>query len=218
MVGGAKGASWTGVRVFVEGGGGSRDEQTEIRRSFSKLLARVLGDRSKPTVAACGGRSQAFRDWKIALTSHPHDLCLLLVDSEGVVGAGVSAWGHVRARPGDGWERPSAATDEQLHFMVQTMEAWLIADPAALETYYGNGFRRAALPPRRDVEAIPKPRLQDSLDQATKDTTKGQYTKSHGFALIGLVDPEKLRAAAPHAARFFDELVTSCERIPRNRR
>lgn len=135
MVTGPKGKSWRGVRVFVEGGGSSRDEQASIRRGFSTLFARALGARAKPAVVACGGRGQAFRDWRIAFTTHPEDHCLLLVDSEGSVGANVGPWAHVLVRPGDHWERPAAATDDQLHFMVQTMEAWLLADPEALKAF-----------------------------------------------------------------------------------
>jgi len=47
--------------------------------------------------------------------------------------------------------------------------------------------------------------------------TKGRYTKSHGFWLIGLVDPAKVRAIGPHAERFFDTLAACCEAIVRGR-
>lgn len=219
MVGRAESAPFSAVWVFVEGGGSSRDEQAEIRKSFSRLFEKALGRRSKPRVIACGGRNQAFKDWKIALKSEPRTCCLLLVDSEGPVSHGVGPWEHVRARKGDGWEKPDGATDEQLHFMVQTMEAWLIADPEALEAHYGRGFRKDALPARKDVEAIPKVQLCDALERATRDTkTKGRYDKSHGFTLIGLVDPARLRAAAPHAVRFFDALLSACTALPGGRR
>jgi Domain of unknown function (DUF4276) len=202
-------ASFTAVEVYVEGGGSSRDEQAEIRRSFAKLFKEALGPRNKPTVIACGGRNQAFKDWKIAVRNHPQTHCLLLVDSEGPVSGG--PWEHVRAREGDGWEKPEGCTEEQLHFMVQTMDAWLVADPESLEAHYGQGFRRDALPARRNVEEIPKSQLVDALDRATQDTKKkGRYSKAHGFALIGLIDSARARAAAPHADRFFAHLLSSC--------
>jgi hypothetical protein len=123
MVSRTKGTSPTAVWVFVEGGGSSRDEQAEIRKSFSKLCDKALGGGSKPRVIACGGRNQAFKDWKIAQGSNANTYCLLLIDSEGPVGDGVSPWEHVHARKGDGWVKPEEATEKQLHFMVQTMEA-----------------------------------------------------------------------------------------------
>ncbi|UQA59138.1 DUF4276 family protein [Polyangium aurulentum] len=198
------------VRIYVEGGGSTRKEQEPLRNGFAALFAKVLGTRSKPTVIACGPRKEAFNDWKCALSSYPNALCLLLVDSEDAVPAGTPPWDHVRTRKGDGWDKPDGATDDQLHFMVQAMEAWLIADPDALATHYGQGFKRSALPARKDVEAIPKAQLYEALSRATKDTkTKGAYDKSHGFLLIGHLDPNKLRAASKHADRFFATLTAA---------
>jgi len=103
-------------------------------------------------------------------------------------------------------------TDDQLHFMVQAMEAWLVADPEALASFYGQDFRRGALPGQKDVEQIAKGDLASALDRATKDArTKGEYDKSHGFELIGKIDPAKVRKASYHAARFFDALAAACE-------
>jgi hypothetical protein len=202
------------VYVFVEGGGNTRDSQTALRLGFAKLFAKVLGTRSKPKVVPCGSRSQAFKDWKHAFSNDPEAVCLLLVDSEEAVRG--SPWDHVRTRQGDGWDKPDDATDDQLHFMVQAMEAWLIADPDTLASHYGQGFKRSALPARKDVEAIPKPELYDALSRATKETrTKGTYDKSHGFLLIGQLDPNKVLATCPHAARFFSILTSACDTVTR---
>jgi hypothetical protein len=205
--------------VFVEGGGSSRGQQAQIREGFCKLFTKVLGAQPKPKVIACGGRDEAFKDWKRALKSNPDTRCLLLVDSEDpVVSPDVDPWAHVRMRKDDGWEKPAGTTDEQLHFMVQAMESWLIADPEALEAYYRQGFHKDRLPARKDVEAIPKLQLYDALERATKDTkTKGRYQKSHGFVLISLIDPTKVAAAAPYAARFFDHLVASSAALAQSR-
>jgi hypothetical protein len=187
------------VWVFVEGGGTHRAQQTWLRQGFAKLFEKVLGARPKPTVIACGSREEAFKEWQQEVLSSPDKVCLLLVDSEAPV------------KPGDGWVKPEGATDDQLHFMVQAMEAWFFADPEALERYYGsNAFQPSALPARKDVENISKQDLERTLKHATRDTKKGTYDKSHGFALIGLVDPAKIRAASPQAARFFDELLAAC--------
>lgn len=195
------------VRVYVEGGGSSRRDQHPLREGFSKLFAKVLGDRPKPKVIACVGRKEAFDDFRRALKSHPDALCILLVDSEGPVPDGFSAWDHVRERDGDRWPRPAGVTDAQLHLMVQAMEAWLVADSGALEAYYGQGFRKDSLPRQQNVEQVEKKDLYDALERATRDAkTKGRYTKYQGFELVGHVDPQKVRARSWHAARFFDTL------------
>ena len=202
------------VRIYVEGGGSTRREQEPLRNGFAALFAKVLGARSKPTVIACGPRKEAFNDWKCALSTYPNALCLLLVDSEEAVRT--SPWEHVRTRKGDGWDKPDSASDDHLHFMVQAMEAWLIADPDTLASHYGQGFKRSALPARKDVEAIAKPELYDALSRATKETrTKGTYDKSHGFLLIGQLDANKVQATCPHAARFFSTLTSACDTVTR---
>ncbi|WP_437893459.1 DUF4276 family protein [Sorangium sp. So ce124] len=196
------------VRVYVEGGGATRRAQEPLREGFGKLFARILGGRARPKVIACGSRKEAFNDFKRALKSYPDTLCILLVDSEEPVTPGTSTWDHVLRREGDQWLRPDGVIDEQLHLMVQAMEAWLVADPEVLAAYYKKGFRRDALPHQQNVELVAKRDLYDAIERATRDSkTKGKYVKSHGFELIGLVDPHKVRAASAHAARFFDTLV-----------
>jgi hypothetical protein len=212
MVGRASAGKPTSVYVFVEGGGNSRDEQTEIRRGFALLFAKLLGGRAKPTVIPSGGRNQTFKEWERALRTHPDTLSLLLVDSEGPIPDGVDPWDYASKRTGDAhWKKPASMDDDRLFFMVQTMEAWFIADRHALVAYYGSkDFQSNALPSRSDVENIPKQELEKAITHASRNTTKGAYKKSHGFAIIGQLDPAKVRAGSPHAARFFDKLIALC--------
>ncbi|WP_437766172.1 DUF4276 family protein [Sorangium sp. So ce281] len=203
------------VRIYVEGGGETRRAQEPLRIGFGKLFARVLGERARPKVITCGSRNAAFDDFKRGLKSHPDALCILLVDSEEPVKPGTSTWDHVLRREGDQWLRPDGVSDEQLHLMVQAMEAWLVADPEALAAYYKNGFRRDALPQQKNVEQVAKRDLYDVMERATRDSkTKGKYAKSHAFELIGLVDPHKVRAASAHAARLFNMLAARAEAGP----
>ncbi|WP_437685853.1 DUF4276 family protein [Sorangium sp. So ce176] len=196
------------MRVYVEGGGASRRAQEPLREGFSKLFEKVLGACARPKIIACGSRNEAFADFKRALKSHPDALCILLVDSEEPVKPAISTWGHVSRREGDQWPRPDGVRDEQLHLMVQAMEAWLVADAESLAAYYKQGFRKDALPRQKNVELIAKKDLYEALERATRESkTKGKYAKYHGFELIGLVDPNRVRAASVHAARFFDTLM-----------
>jgi hypothetical protein len=134
---------------------------------------------------------------------------MLLVDAEALVTA-MSPWDHVKARPGDGWDKPGGATDDHLHLMVQCMESWFLADRLAMRAFFGQGFQESALPPATAVaEAVEKTDLNARLTQATRHTkTKGTYRKGeHSFRLLATLDPALVRGASPWAERFFSTLA-----------
>ena len=200
------------VIVYVEGGGDTRGQQAPLREGFHKLFRAVLRDvlgeaAPQPKIIACGGRQQAFEDFKQALKSNPGAYCILLVDGEEAVVAGRSKWEHVRQRQGDQWTRPAAAAEAQLHLMIQAMEAWLLADPEALATFYGEGFRAAALPTTQDLETVAKRDMNRALAKATEATKTGAYSKAHGFELIGKVDSRKVARRCPRAKDLFEALA-----------
>jgi len=172
--------------VVIEGGGTSRADQAPLRKGFKALFDKLREDRPKPSIVCAGGRGEAFKDFKTVLKSNPAAICLLLVDSEGPVESRSPPWDHVARRQGDGWQRPDGATDEQLHFMVETMETWLVADPDALATYHGSELKRTKLPRRKNLEEVSKSDLMAALLAATEHArTKGKYEKSHGFDRVG---------------------------------
>lgn len=211
-----KSFAWSSVRVYVEGGGDTRHLQGPIRDGFTRLFLRACPDlvRGTLSVIACGARDEAFKDFKRGIAANPEALCLLLVDSEAPVGEGVGPWGHVRERRGDGWTRPPDVKDGQLHFMVQAMEAWLLADPDALAAYYERGFALRAVLKAKDLESVAKRDLTKSLEKASRGSTKKSYVKAHGFELIGLVDPAKIRQRSlRYGARFFAQLKEALEAI-----
>lgn len=203
------------VRVYVEGGGTSRGEQAMLRESFTKLVGAAVGDLPRPKVIASGGRGNAFGEFQSALRMHPDALCLLLVDSEGPVTLGTGPWSHVRDRRGDQWQQPPGATDDQLHFMVQTMETWIIADADALVREYGPRVDPGALP-STNLEGVPKQDVLQKLARSLRNTGK-EYTKAGGWLLIGHVNLQRLEAACPHAGRFFQHLRRVCSALPRAR-
>lgn len=87
------------------------------------------------------------------------------------------------------------------------MEAWLVADPEALEDFYGQGFRKNALPEAATgIEKVSKADLYAALAAATKDCkSKDPYGKgSHSFKLLAALDPRTVLAASPWAKRFAD--------------
>jgi hypothetical protein len=141
----------------VEGGGDhNKALETQCRRGFSEFFRKAGLENRMPRVVRCGGRQQAYEKFR---TSHENaggddfPFCWLTAKQPVVES---SSWEHVRLRPGDGWARPQGASEDQIHLMVQAMEAWFHADKDALRDYYGQGFRIAGLSQRPHIEAIAK--------------------------------------------------------------
>ena len=199
------------IKVFVEGGGDRDLLKRECRKGFSNFFSKAGLKGRMPRVVASGSRQNAFKDFCQALhESERDDFIVLLVDSEGPVVAGSSPWQHLKTR--DNWNQPSGATDDQVHLMVQCMEAWFLADKDCLVAYYGNGFNQKSLPPRQDIENIAKNDVLNGLKNATASVSKGEYGKGqHSFDILAQIDPDKVIAASPHAKRLVDTLKTKAE-------
>jgi hypothetical protein len=195
------------IKIYVEGGGNNNEDvRARCRQGFAEYCKKVAPDR-QTKVVACGGRKQAFDRFKIEAGRNKTDeYCVLLVDSEGPVRRGATPATHLNER--DRWDFAQLPS-KHIFLMVEAMEAWFLADRDALESYYGQGFRRNALPgDELHIEAILKDDLVPSLENASRDTkTKGQYHKTrHGFALLAKIDPAKVEAGSPHAAAFHNSL------------
>lgn len=194
------------VKIYVEGGGDNEDTITRCRQGFAAYCANAAPQERRPRIVPCGGRDHTFDKFKTAVrASDGGDLCALLVDSEGPVGTNAPI-AYLSGR--DNWRFPQLR-GHQVFLMVQAMEAWFLADRDALETFYGDGFLLSSLPGSpTNIEAIPKDDLEPRLKSASKPTkTKGEYHKvKHGFALLALIDPSKVEAASPQAAKFHEFL------------
>jgi hypothetical protein len=191
------------VVVYVEGGGEQRKTLDDCRRGFGQLFEKIVRTGDRPKVVACGGRESAFDEFKRDVESGEKGFLILLVDSEGPVAPDVNSWAHLRTN--DRWKKPKAVNDDHAHLMVQCMESWFLADPEALRSYYKRGFLIKSLPRRRNVEEIMKHDVARALENATHLTkTKGMYHKTrHGFDLLALIDPTRLREASGRAQRLF---------------
>ena len=90
--------------------------------------------------------------------------------------------------------------------MVEFMESWFLADHEALKAFYGQGFHESALPRNPQVEQVSKRDIENDLQSATKDTSKGPYRKKHSFKILGKLNHEKVMNASPYAKRFIEAL------------
>ncbi len=191
------------VRIYVEGGGDQRSGKAAVREGFSKFLS-SLRELARERhirwyVIACGSRNAALDAFGIALRQHGDAFNVLLVDAEGPVSQ--SPWAHLQQR--DGWSI-SDISDNHCHLMVQAMEAWIIADLAALTSFYGQGFNSNPIPRQEDVELVDKPDLAFTLKLATENTQKGEYHKiRHGPKILASIDVAKVCSRARHCERMF---------------
>lgn len=130
---------------------------------------------------------------------------LLLVDSEGPVAPRSGPWAHLKQH--DNWDKPTDATDDNAHLMVQCMEAWFLADRQALEAHFGRGFSARAIPANPNIEEVSKRDIESAIKKATRRCARGPYNKGRdSFAILGKLDPQKVTEASPHAARLVRTL------------
>jgi len=199
------------TKLYVEGGGDSNALRTRCREGFSMFLEKAGLEGRMPRIVACGTRGKAYDHFCTALRQRGSgEFVVLLVDSEEPVPPGAGPWKLLSGRTGDKWDKPAGAADDDVHLMVQCMEAWFLADKDALARYYGQEFTAAALPANPNPEQIPKDDVLRGLENATRHTQKGKY--SHGtpsFQILALIDPSKVENASPHASRFLDHLLNS---------
>ena len=193
------------VRIFIEGGGTSSDEVfTDGWKRF--FVAAGLTGRM-PRVVRGEGREQTFDKFKTALQRRrPNDLPILLVDSEGPVAPGQSAWQHLRDR--DNWEQPPGADDDSAYLMIQVMETWFLADREVLRRFFGPSFNESRLRQWPNLEEVHRDTVYDALEQATSNCQK-QYRKGRvSFQLLAELNPQTVAAACPHADQLLQYLHT----------
>ena len=154
-------------------------------------------------LACYGTRNETFKRFRDAVNNSDNAVRVLLVDAEGPVNH-QSSRNHLQAR--DKWNL-SFAPEKTVHLMVQTMETWIVADSAALISYYGQGFRANKLPRATNLETVSKTAVGRSLGEATERTQKGCYHKiRHASDLLKLIDVESVKARCVHCQRLFEEL------------
>jgi hypothetical protein len=218
-----------GIHIYWEGGGDTAHQRAEFRKGLQALL-KPQGDalrkrRLSWQVIACGGRNATCDDFLHDLGSSDGILRVLLVDSEEAIPheekipenlpddqkqaireRNASARrDHLIRR--DGWKLAHVPA-EQIHLMVQCMEAWIVADPDALSRHYGKRFDRSKLPNRDNLEDEPKPRLYEHLNKATQPTPAGPFLEGAAKCriapkLLAAVRPEQVALRCPRFATLI---------------
>ena len=197
------------VTIYVEGGGVGDPSLTNCRKGFGKFFERLLPGKDRVKVVACGGRSEAFRNFKMAHERvKPGDYVILLVDSEEPVEPHVSPWDYLRKGKETNGRSLRPLTDDQVHLMVQCMEAWFMADREAVVEHFDKGLKTDDLPSpvNGDIERISKANITAALEKAARKVGKARGTEKQGyhkvqdgFPLLEVIDPEKVCRASQHA-------------------
>lgn len=196
--------------LYVEGGGDHNSIlMNDCRRAFAKLF-QDAGISKKPNVRPKGGREQAFKAFRKEHTNGANHTWLL-VDAEDLApalkpGDTADPWAHVKER--DQWNKPSGATNEQLHLMNVTMETWLLCDRDALLKHFKGRLNVAKLPPDdASLETRTKESINKALDDAITRKSKERYDKGQdSFQALLNVRAMKLRRNLFWADRFLLEM------------
>lgn len=194
------------VTLYIEGGGEGKTLGARFRKGWRRFLDAAAVSR-RVRIVRGGSRQKTFKSFDEAVSDPRADaIAILLVDSEGAVATGHSAWRHLQAK--DGWKKPENANEDQAFLMVQIMETWLLADRKALRRYFGKGFRDGAIESWPALEGVPKSRVLDALKNATAECSKSYAKGRTSFELLGEVDPVRVSAACPHANALLQRLNT----------
>jgi hypothetical protein len=185
----------TEIRIYFEG----KDTLRSGFEHFFEELRRVARSaRSKiQFIAAKDGPSAYRKAWR----SHPAAWNILLKDSEGPMPLDSSA--VCRSL---GIEEVHA---RDVFWMVELMESWFLADPETIAKYFRHpNFAAKALGNAENVEHIPKADVLRRLKDATKNTSKGEYSKvRHAPEILKRLDSALVRQRAENCEKLFREVI-----------
>jgi hypothetical protein len=203
------------VVLYVEGADrGSKEQKARCREGFRKLINNAGFVGRSPRIVACGGRGDAYKDFKAAVKIYNDEYVILLVDSEDLVNnfnvkpddSGV-AWRHLKAR--DGWDQPSGTVNAQAQLMATCMETWVMADHTTINEFFGQYLQLSALLPVNDLENRTRFVVQDALEHATRNCGKDRTYKKgkKSFEVLGELNPDVLKEHLSYFRRFVATLA-----------
>jgi hypothetical protein len=186
------------IRIYFEG---NKLLKSGFDTFFSDLKRAAREAQSTLELVAAKDGLSAYRK---AQRTHPQAWNVLLKDSEQPMPAD---WLQLCQRFGI-----DQGFVDRVFWMVELMESWFLANPKMLSDYYGVGFLVNSIGERVDVERVPKADVLRTLKQATRGTTKGEYSKvKHAPFLLEKLDSNRVRARAEHCRQLF-QVITKLQR------
>jgi hypothetical protein len=198
------------IHIYIEGGakGQDRAASADLRRGFSTFLTKSCPDiraRNIQLKTVIGGSTElTCKIFTQANEVTDDKFFILLVDSDIAVDEAEKSKTFLQNNPKLRKCDLSDVKENQCHLMVQVMEAWFLADVETLKSHFGKDFKTNKLRKNEKVEEIAKDDVLDCLKEATKDRKIGAYHKiQDGAKLLELINPQKVREAAPHCEKLF---------------
>jgi Domain of unknown function (DUF4276) len=199
------------IQIFIEGGskGQDRFSSQKLRIGFASFLSELVAEAREKKIRfninICGSTDQTFRIFQSANKKANNSFPCFLVDSDKPLEADDTP--KVFLQREKNWDFENIE-DNQCHLMVQIMESWFLADVETLKSFYGQNFKHNAIPKQPNVEKIAKLEVENFLDKATNETSKGKYHKiRHGTELLGKIKTVKVKEKAEHCRRLFETIV-----------
>lgn len=196
------------IRIYIEGDTKQKGKNADIalREGFHNFLGELIDKAREKSIkfriVLCGSKFITFKDFLNAAKVYTESFVAFLIDADDAVNVNETAKSFLQ-KQNAGWHWQNV-DEEQCFLMVQVMESWFFADIEALEKYYGRNFNRKALRQNKNVEKIAKADVESGLANATRNTQKGEYHKTkHGAKILELINPQKVRDAAPHCEKLF---------------
>ena len=211
-------------RLYIEGGGRADPDPAQIsreamvddnaeafRRGWQIFFNKASVDGHTLEIAVGGGQEEAFALFSSQLNRYveqeePEPKPLLLVDSEEPVAPGHTVWDHLQSRHQHRFAKPTDADGQSAFLMVQAMETWFVADPPALQRFFGSSLDTSVFQDLPPLETILKEDALDKLRQATLRCRQHYSKGRRSYGILAEIDPETVAAACPHARQLLDYL------------
>jgi hypothetical protein len=176
----------TELRIYFEG-------DSRLRPGFHRFLKEIVeATRGRCLFRLIDAKGTPVQDYYNGIKANPDAWNVLLLDSDGPADRN-----HEELCRG---KKIEPSRSGSVFWMVQIMESWFLADVAKLRVHFGNRFREGAAIGNPKVEEIPKADVLSRLNAASG----GDYHKvNDGRKLLEMVDPLKVRKAAPNCERMF---------------
>lgn len=204
------------IRIYIEGDTKQKGKNAEItlregfHHFFSELIEKAREKNIKFRIIMCGSKFITFKAFLAGKESYPNSFVAFLIDADYPVPENETAKSFLQKQNTD-WHW-HGINENHCFLMAQVMESWFFADIDTLEKYYGQNFNRKTLRQTKNVEKIAKSDVESSLANATRITKKGEYHKTkHGSKILELINPQKVRNAAPHCEKIFKVISENIE-------
>jgi hypothetical protein len=193
------------VRIYLEGGGHSKELHTRCQKAFHELLKSCGFAKRMPKLVACGSRFEAYDRFRTAQQKgRLGDLVFLWIDSEDPMADIAATWTHLKER--DNWVKPQGATDDQVLMMTTCMETWIVADRQTLREHYGQHLRDSGLPTIANLELRTRDFVQEALKTATAECANRYEKGKRSFQIFARLNPDALKAYLPSFERAMEIL------------